>query len=217
MNEKIAIFIQGTDVEKNSNQFDKIFNELKKRGINTIYFPFNYKLPNNKKDLEKDSLIYNFKQEIILQIIALQRQNKKVILIGHSFGGLILNSILNEYKFENIEKIITIATFHKLKSKLIQRIKNLNPFNSKLNKLQTSKQLLEVRKDLRQNLQYKDISSNNLYKNKCYTIGFSLDPIVPADSTKMLYSKHKTIMAEHGFLFRKSNNIINDIFDFCEL
>jgi triacylglycerol esterase/lipase EstA (alpha/beta hydrolase family) len=217
MVEKIVIFIQGTDVEKNSNQFDKIFNELKKRNITPIYFPYFYNLPSKKSEFEKGSSIYNLKQKIILQILALQRENKQVTLIGHSFGGLILNSILNEYQFKNIEKIITIATFHKLKSKISQRIKNLLPFNSKQNKLEETKNQLNLRKDLRQNLKYKDISSNNIYKNICYTIGFSLDPIVPLDSTKMLYSKHKIITAEHGFLFRKSSNIINEILDFSEI
>lgn len=211
---KNIIFIQGTDVLENPNQFNKIFENFQNKNYNVIYFPKNYSLPQNQKDFKQ---IDELKQSIIQTISKINNNDETVTLIGHSYGGLILNSILNKYYFENIDKIITIATFHKLKPILSQRIKNILLFKSKEKKLQETKDQLNYRKQIRKKLNYKDISTISKYKNKCYTIGFSLDPIVPSDSTKMLYSKHKIIMAEHGLLFRKSDKIINEIIDFCEL
>lgn len=102
-------------------------------------------------------------------------KNDELIVICHSFGGILINCILQKVKNYNIEKMFILAS-----------------------PLQMQWFGMKKRKE---ELGY---DNNFSYKTKVFTFGGYIDPIVGFFVTKYKSEKHKNVLGEHMyFLFSK--------------
>ena len=100
----------------------------------------------------------------------LEKSSDQYILVGHSFGGIIAYS-LSENAYKRINKIITIASPHRVPFKWFKRIINKIPYKQSVN--------------VEEQLSY----------------GFLFDTTVPFIFTKHNSSKkHKNLLGEHNLI-----------------
>lgn len=165
------IFIPGIF---NPKFFQKLWKkEAKKQNFNFIEFkhPFySYWSIKKMKELEYEG-IQIFKKH----------KNEELIVICHSFGGILINIILSKLKDYKIKKIILMAS----------------PVNMDIFGMKKRKKILGYNKNLR-------------YKTKLTTYGGYFDPIVPHIWTKYHNEEHINLLSEH-LLFLFSRKIIKKI------
>lgn len=130
--------------------------------------------------------VLKMKQDLHTEIT---KSSDEVILIGHSYGGVIIGS-LELKKYKNITQIIVIAS-------------PINSF-SKLYDL-----IVPGFKKTRKELQFR---KENFVKEKTHSIGFYFDFIVPVFMTKVKGVYHKNYFAEHFLYFYFSRTFFRKIF-----
>lgn len=123
----------------------------------------------------------------VLKLSNLIDSNKETILIGHSFGGIIINSALNNSKNNNVQRVISIFSPHKI-----------NYFGMKRRK---------------EFLGYSEIKNSKI---KVKSFGAYIDHLVPFFLSKEgnENSNHKNYWSDHYLeLCRRENFFKNIILD----
>lgn len=147
--------------------------EAKKLGIEFIEFekPFySYWSIKNMKRMVKDGIK-----------LFEQNKNDELYVVCHSFGGILVNCILQKVKNNNIKKIFILAS----------------PLKMNYGGLKKRKKILNY-------------NSNFVYKSEILTYGAYFDPVVLKSKTKYSSEIHKNIFGEHMTLLY-SKKIIRDI------
>ncbi|MCK5615683.1 hypothetical protein KAR91_78185 [Candidatus Pacearchaeota archaeon] len=159
------IFIPGIFNPKSNQKLWR--NEAKKQGFNFIEFKrplYSYWSIKRMQEMKKQG-VQIFKRY----------QNKKPIVICHSFGGILVNSILSEFKNYKMKKLIIMAS----------------PLNMDIFGMKRRKMALNYNKNLK-------------YKTKIISYGGYIDTVVPFGWTKYHNEEHINLLAGHlYFLFSK--------------
>jgi|TARA_B100002003_G_C14065433_1_gene512751 predicted alpha/beta hydrolase family esterase len=124
-------------------------------------------------------------KKITKKCLSLIKNNKETILIGHSFGAIIINSALNKYKKHNVKQVIIIASPHKI-----------NKFGMK------------KRKAI---LGYSENATKGIPTN---TLGAYFDPVVPFFTSSLKNAKHKNLFTEHFLSILYNKKTIEKILDY---
>ena len=124
-------------------------------------------------------------KKVTKQGMNLVGNKKETILIGHSFGGIIIGSILNRTKNHRVKEIITIASPHKMNYCGMKRRKQVLKYSDKIPK-----------------------------GIKAKTFGAYFDPVVPFFLSSLKNSKHKNLFLEHLIFILFSKKTMKKILEY---
>lgn len=113
------VFIQGIHNYSLGKRFLADVSEA--TGLEITHFPMDYGLFDHKKHLDLLKQVEN----------AVVRTNGKIIILAHSFGGILAHSLSDE-TYTKVEKVITLATPHGLPTTAFKRLTGHLSYRSKL-------------------------------------------------------------------------------------
>ena len=125
---------------------------------------------------------FNTMQKKVTEIEKLIESNKETILIGHSFGGIIINSALNKSKKNNVTRFISI----------------FSPHSYTLFGMNKRKKLLG----------YSQIENKNITLK---SFGAYFDHLVPFFSSKQKNSIHKNYFTDHYIRLSRSEKFFKKV------
>ena len=121
-------------------------------------------------------------QKRVKKIIELIENKKETILIGHSFGSLIMTSALAQSKENNVTNFISIFSPHKLNIFGMKKRKNLIGYSNKIDK-----------------------------KIKVKSYGAYIDHLAPFFLTKIGNEKHKNYFTDHYIELSRSERFFKKL------
>lgn len=170
---KKLLFIQGIH---NKENFTKSFREyLTSKNYKVIHFPEFYFVHQTDKQKELINKIENYLDTL--------PDNEKIVIVGHSFGGVLSYSLGEKY-YNKISKIITVGSPHTVKFKWFKKIQE---------KLNYKNNIIEINPEIQN-----------------FSFGFYFDKTVPFIFTKYKNSKHINFFNNHNS-FIKNKKITDKV------
>lgn len=121
----------------------------------------------------------NKMKTLVNETIEILKDNKETYIVAHSFGGILVGSILNNSSNHNITKILTFGSPHKMLKYGVE----------------------EKKREL-------SYSYDAFKKINTITLGGHFDLLVRKSFTSLPYSIHKNFFVEHQFFFFGSKRFI---------
>lgn len=115
------VFIQG--IHYLNFRTKPLFKALHSLGYEVVFFPLFYTVHQTEKQLELIEKINTYLKESIT--------DEQVILLGHSFGGILAYSLDDEV-YQKVSKIITVGSPHSVTYRWFQKTLNKLPYKQEV-------------------------------------------------------------------------------------